>query len=390
MSEKSIKYVDTQEGILECAEHISKHEVISFDLEFDRNRYRYGFTLCLMQIMAGDTCYLIDPLPDAVNLRPVFDVIESPHILKTVFSAKEDLELLHILGCHPVNMYDSGKAIRLLDFQQSSLAVVLEHFLGVTVDKESQTSNWFTRPLSDAQHNYAAMDVFHLIPLMEKVKELAKEMGRSHWISEENRLLQERDFSAIDNGLLYSEKDKKDLNEVQWHVYCRLLKYREEKAEELDVPPGRLLHKEYIKEILLSNGMRYWEKNRRTHKKFRNAESKRETLALLKRWENEAIDSGLSKEKNARKKLSREEYQQFKVARIEKEEFLDNVVKPLKRSLTEMVGEHASSFILSNRVAGDMKSDSSIVLPEYRRRLIAEAAKKVDLEEAAMAVFGAS
>lgn len=389
MSELNIVQVDTKEAMTDCVEAVSAFDTIAFDLEFDRNRYRYGFNLCLMQVMAGEVCYLIDPLPDEVDMSGIFAILESREVLKVVFSAKEDLELLHHMGCHPVNIYDVGMAIRLIDFPQSSLAVVFEHYLGLVISKDSQTSNWFTRPLSDAQRQYAALDVYHLITLMDRVKAKVEEMGRTAWVAEENALFEERDFGSVDEQLLYSEKDKKDLNEVDFHIFCRMLQYREELAAETDVPPGRLLHKDYLKEILLSNGMRYWERNRRLHKSIRNAEHKELMIANLKRWEAEALDSGLSPERKSKKKLSREEYAAFKQARIEKEEFMENFIKPLKAALEEMYGEHTASFLLSNRVAGDMKSDESIGLPSYRLPLIRAAAEKAQLPLEEIAVFKA-
>ena len=94
-------YVDTSTLVKECAIQIQKVPFISVDLEFDKNRYRYGFNLCLIQIYDGSNTYLIDPLVDEIDLQPIFGIFENPDIIKIVFSFGEDLRLLHSLGCFP-------------------------------------------------------------------------------------------------------------------------------------------------------------------------------------------------------------------------------------------------------------------------------------------------
>ena len=40
-----------------CVDSLSQKSQFSIDLEFDKNRFRYGFNLCLMQIFDGKDCY---------------------------------------------------------------------------------------------------------------------------------------------------------------------------------------------------------------------------------------------------------------------------------------------------------------------------------------------
>ena len=71
-------YVDTSTLIKECVIQLQKVPFISVDLEFDKNRYRYGFNLCLIQIYDGSNTYLIDPLVDEIDLQPIFGIFEGP------------------------------------------------------------------------------------------------------------------------------------------------------------------------------------------------------------------------------------------------------------------------------------------------------------------------
>jgi ribonuclease D len=340
-----------------------------------------------MQIMAEDTCYLIDPLDSDVDISTLFPIFENPSISKVVFSFREDLALMHTLGCFPQGLYDIGVAIRLLDQTQTSLGTVLEQFLDISVDKEAQTSNWFTRPLSEEQLSYATQDVLHLIPLQKVVAAQLEAKGVSDWVRQENEHWEQMDYRAAENAPLVKDKDKKDLNEVQWYVFQALMAYRESIAEELDIPPGRAMRTEYLKEILTKNGMRYWEKNRSTHNRIRKPQYKEEVQELVKRASAEAIAKGLSSEKNARARLSKEDYQASKERRWEKEFYLDNVAKPIQKELKRKHGEETAIFLLSNRLAADLLYDQEIPLPEYRKELIRAAHEVVEFDAEQEAVY---
>ena len=377
MTEASIVYISTQSQLEGNLPHLSSCKEIAIDLEFDKNRFRYGFNLCLMQIMAEDQCYLIDPLGPDMDLSVIFPILEDPSISKVVFSFREDLALMHTLGCFPKGLYDVGVAIRLLDQTQTSLGTVLEQFLGITVDKEAQTSNWFTRPLSKDQLSYAAQDVLHLISLKKTVSTQLEKKGLTEWVRQENSHWEQMDYRAAEQAPLVKEKDKKDLDQLQWYIFQALMAYRESLAEELDIPPGRCMRTEYLKEMLTKNGLCYWEKNRSTHNKARKPEYKAEVQALIVRARAEGIAQGLSPDKSARGRQSKEDYQDSRERRREKEFYLEHVAKPIQKELKRKYGEETAIFLLSNRLAADLLYDHEIPLPDYRKELIRAAHKVV-------------
>ncbi len=387
MSGSSIIYISEQFQLEECLPHLSSCTELAVDLEFDKNRFRYGFNLCLMQVMAEDTCYLIDPLGEDMNLSILFPIFENPEVSKVVFSFREDLALLHTLGCFPRGIYDIGVAIRLLDQTQTSLGTVLEQFLDISVDKEAQTSNWFTRPLSEEQLSYAAQDVQHLFPLKKVVEVQLETNGVNEWVRQENEHWEQMDYRVAENAPLVKEKDKKDLNEVQWYVFQALMAYRESIAEELDIPPGRAMRTDYLKEIMTQNGLRYWDKNRSTHNRVRKPKFKQEVETLVERATQEALSKGLSPEKNARSRQSREDYLASIERRKEKEFYLDHVAKPIQKELKRKYGDETAIFLLSNRLAADLLFDREIPLPEYRKELIRDAHEVVEFDEEQEAVY---
>ena len=88
----NIQYIDDNSALQDVVIEISKADEFAIDLEFDRNRYRYGFNMCLMQVYDGNDCYVIDPLSSNIDIQGIFPVIEDPEIQKVVFAFGEDLQ----------------------------------------------------------------------------------------------------------------------------------------------------------------------------------------------------------------------------------------------------------------------------------------------------------
>lgn len=159
----NIKTITEEKDLQQLASTLSQRSEFAIDLEFDRNRYRYGFDMCLMQIYDGENCYLVDPLSGNLNIKTIFPPIEDPNIQKIVFAFGEDLRLFHSLGCFPKNLYDLDAATSLLNFEPASLTNLIKEVLDVEVNSSSQQSNWYKRPLSEDQKHYAADDVLYLL-----------------------------------------------------------------------------------------------------------------------------------------------------------------------------------------------------------------------------------
>jgi len=380
MSEGKTIYIKTAAELAEYAPKIQKAKRIAVDLEFDRNRYRYGFNLCLMQIMAGETCYLIDPLAEELDLSPIFQVLEDPTKPVVVFSFQEDLMLFHLMGCKPTALFDIGVVIRLLDIPQSSLGVVLKEFLDMDVNKDAQKSNWFNRPLSPEQLSYAAQDVQHLFPLMDLLTAKAKEADLTAWIKEENLYWEGMDYSNIQQDEYLKDKDKRDFTELQWHVFSALMDMREELAKEKNQPSGRILRTDYVKELILKNGFRYWEKNRSSHPSVRDRTTKERFEAVMEKAMEEGAKLGLSATTTAKERWSKEEFQAFKDEKRLREERMDTLVSPIHKKISERVGENASTYIMSNRMAMDLLIGTVVSIPNYRIELIKEIAAELELD----------
>src|SRR5690554_5661514 len=109
-----IQLIETTSQLEDCVQSIAKASQLAIDLEFDKNRFRYGFQLCLMQIAAGEECFVIDPLAEGVDVSGLFPVLEDETVENVVFAFGEDIRLLHTLGCFPKGLYDLRSATSLL------------------------------------------------------------------------------------------------------------------------------------------------------------------------------------------------------------------------------------------------------------------------------------
>merc|ERR1712125_142915 len=129
-----------------------------------------GF-LCLMQLSTRDADYLVDVLA----LRPYLGMLQglfgNPSVVKVLHGANMDVKWLHRdLGLHVANLFDTGQAARLLNFQSYSLAFLLQKFVGVQADKQHQLADWRTRPLTPGMVRYARQDTHYLLDIYDRLR----------------------------------------------------------------------------------------------------------------------------------------------------------------------------------------------------------------------------
>ena len=378
---KNWEYVETKEVLVDCVEVLKKQTAIAIDLEFDKNRYRYGFNLCLIQIYAGERCFIIDPLAEGIDLKDFYTVIEDPSIEKVVYSFGEDLRLFHSLGCFPQNTFDIAIAMRLLDYPPASLASAASDMLDIEMSKAAQKSNWFLRPLSEKQMDYAAKDVLYLIEMQEILIKMAEEKGILEWIEEENRVIDGLSYADIDNNNYLKEKDKHGLSQHEFFIFKGLLEYRETIAEKYNRPSYQIIDKEYLRELSERPNQIYrFEKIRGIYKALKNEAFKNELWEKFQSLAKKAEDTGLSKTENALKRLSSEVYQLKKKERGIRDEAKRKIFKPIQLLIAENHGENVVTYIMGNRLMDELALGNLGNLRNYKRVLIERYAGELGLD----------
>lgn len=244
----AIELVASDEALRAAAARLQQCSELALDLEFDQNRFTYGFNLCLVQIADGNgTCYIIDPF-DISDLSPLFDVIENPDITKIIHHSNNDILLLDKIGCRIRGIVDTDVAAKILNYERSSLATVLKEEFEKEIDKSQQSSNWNKRPLTEEQLRYAAIDVIYLHKIKAKLLQAIEEQGRLHWLKEENHLLEQIRFTEPENPHLRLRHAFR-LNYYQQYILKHLFAFRDELAQQFNKPAPYVIPNDALVEL---------------------------------------------------------------------------------------------------------------------------------------------
>ncbi len=242
-----IEFVQTDAAIITLANTLQNKKVFGFDTEFDRFWREYGFKLFLLQIFDGEKCYLVDPLA-CKNLQPLWSIFENPAICKVAYACAEDVQILKINNCIPVNIFDMQVAAKLCNHEANSFSDLIGTEFNAITDKTYQRSNWRKRPLLEAQMIYASNDVIWLIALYNKFYVLAKERGVLEMLEEENRICE--NIEASDYIVKISSKQIAKFTAIQQTALLSLFNVRNEIAQAYNMPPANIVIDSLLENIV--------------------------------------------------------------------------------------------------------------------------------------------
>lgn len=377
----NIHTITEHDELKKLASTLEKKSEFAIDLEFDRNRYRYGFDMCLLQIYDGENCYLVDPLSGNLDIKAIFPPIESNQIQKVVFAFGEDLRLFHSLGCFPKNLYDLDAATSLLNFEPASLTNLIKEVLNIEVNSSSQQSNWYKRPLTENQKQYAADDVLYLLDFKKELEKKAKEKGLLEWIEQENAVFNHLDYSNEDHNNLIKDKDKNNMTVFEWHVYQELMKFFDSVAQKYNKPVYQLVNKKLVESIAQNpQKANSWENTKGIFGQLKNEKFKTELKNVLNQSIEEAEHKNLSKSRKASDTMTREEYREMRRRQSQINNLKDQLFKPIQNKIAEELGTHAKSFILPNRLAKEIVAGEAELVPDYKVELLRRYANELDLD----------
>ena len=377
----SIRYIDKDKELSSVVRHIESTDQIAIDLEFDRNRYRYGFNLCLIQLFDGEDCHLIDPLSDSVETQKLFPVLEDSSVEKVAFAFQEDHRLLHYVGCRPKNIFDLRIASQLLNYPPASLTNIVKDTLEVDMGKSSQNSNWFKRPLKENQIKYAAKDVLYLFDLKKKFKAEAEQKQILQWIDEENRNWDHVQYDNSDINNFIKEKDKRDLNEVEWNVFVSLMEFREKIASQSDRPSYQIFSKDLIYQIVENpDRLKNWTSERGVFNRLKNRGIQKKLEKLVQKSIQESEEKGLSRSKSAKKSPTAEEMKEINQKKQLIQQAKSEFFSPIKDRITEDYGDEVSTFLFSNRIISELVTGSNGSLESYKRSILENYADELNLD----------
>ena len=178
--------IETSKDLVFLNEELLHCPYIAIDTEFRRTT-KNNMRLALLQINDSSEIYLIDCL-QINEPKEICSFLTSPDTKKIFHSCREDIEAIYSWTKQGVlNIYDTQIAHSLLggSFSISYQGLVKEK-MDLNVSKDETRTNWLRRPLSEAQLNYAASDVYYLIDLYRLQREEFSETYKLEWLEEES------------------------------------------------------------------------------------------------------------------------------------------------------------------------------------------------------------
>ena len=147
----------------------------AIDTEFTAGA-TYHPVLELVQLRLDDEILLIDP--QAVNLRLLAPVLQSPAVMFAHGSGMDRQLLARHCGARPAALFDTQIAAMFLGLATPSLAATVHALLDIELDKSVQRTDWAVRPMSPAAAAYAAADVAHLPALYAALSGMLERAGK--------------------------------------------------------------------------------------------------------------------------------------------------------------------------------------------------------------------
>jgi ribonuclease D len=243
-------YVGKPAAMESLIQRLDTAERVALDTEAD-SLHSYFEKICLIQLSLGAENYLVDPLCD-LDLRCFLEALAEKPLI--VHGGDYDLRMLRTsLGFRPRGeVFDTMIAAQLLGIEEIGLAALIYRFLGITVGKEGQKSDWSRRPLNEKQRRYASNDTRYLAQLAERLAAQLSERGRIDWHKESCRAMvasTARD-RARDSEEAWRIKGAGRLTRLQLAYLRELWHWRDQHARRANLPSFKILGNQQILDII--------------------------------------------------------------------------------------------------------------------------------------------
>lgn len=251
-SSKTIRMdlITTTTALQEFCDTLVGVDFVTVDTEFMRERSYYS-KLCLIQLGAPDLAVAVDPLAEGIDLKPLFDLLHNPDILKVFHAARQDIEIfVNMTGQVPAPIFDTQVAGMVCGFgEAASYQTLVQKLANATIDKTSRFTDWARRPLTPAQIEYALGDVTYLRLVYKKLNDKLEKTGRMKWVSEEMHVL--TSLTTYQNDPMASWKRLKlRTDKASARAVLReLAAWRELEAQKNNVPRARIVGDNTLLEI---------------------------------------------------------------------------------------------------------------------------------------------
>jgi ribonuclease D len=238
--------------LAETCARLARHPFVTVDTEFLRESTYYP-KLCVLQMASVDEAVVVDALTPAIELKPLFDLLADPKVVKVFHAARQDVEICwHEAQMIPAPLFDTQVAAMVLGYGDSiSYDQLVHRITGDTLDKSSRFTDWTRRPLSDAQLTYAVSDVTHLRDVYLKLSNDLDHQGRTEWMRDEMRVITSPETYRMEPEHAWERLKTRVRKPKDLAVLMEVAAWREQEAQTRDVPRSRVLKDEVIGDIAI-------------------------------------------------------------------------------------------------------------------------------------------
>jgi ribonuclease D len=139
--------------------------------------------LCLVQLSTGDgNAHLVQIDRETFSAPNLKALMANPAVTKIFHFARFDVAVLkHYLGVDTAPIYCTKIASKLVRTytDRHGLKDLIKELLGIELNKQQQSSDWGSHVLSEAQKQYAALDVIYLHEVKARLDQMLEREGRS-------------------------------------------------------------------------------------------------------------------------------------------------------------------------------------------------------------------
>lgn len=249
-----MKTLTTTSELAEFCANAARHDYVTVDTEFLRERTYYS-KLCLVQLaVPGDgdmDAVLVDPLSNGLSLEPLYELFKNETVVKVFHAARQDLEIFYTdAGIIPSPLFDTQVAAMVCGFgEQVGYETLVRKIAKQPLDKSSRFTDWSRRPLSDAQKTYALADVTHLRGIYEFLADKLAKNKRTKWVEEEMRVLTTPDTYVVEPEDAWKRLKTRTTSGKFLAVARELARFRESYAQHNDIPRNRVFKDDALMEL---------------------------------------------------------------------------------------------------------------------------------------------
>ena len=225
-------------------ERARRAPTVGIDVE-GNGLFAYHSRLCTVQMAWEEEertkIAVIDTL--RVDVKALAPLFAAPSPIKVLHDLTFDARMLFENGAPLQHARDTSVAARLLGTKSTGLSAVLSTELGIVLDKRFQQHDWSRRPLEPAHLAYLSNDVAYLLPLDRALMTKASALDVVSEIEAEcaYRLLSAQSIGRDPRPAYTRVKGVQRLDPTGRAILMHLVMAREEIAENLDVPPFKVI-----------------------------------------------------------------------------------------------------------------------------------------------------